>query len=138
MNLDIELEPTPAPTPTATMSPSQPPTSVPSQSPSRTPSHSPFQLPTLTPSQSSIIAPSAASTNFYCDSGVQTNETYHVCLFLLYFDDMANIFDQKMNDNSLHKTNYCILQSYFNCSQDSNKINGIFLNDANISKLSDE
>ena len=133
------VEPTPVPTdptivptgiPTAT--PTDVPSSAPTTAPSPEPTTAPSSAPTTAPSSAPTTTPSSAPTNFYCDETVQTNETFIICAFLEYFDDMLDIFDKEMNVNLLHEKNYCDLQEYFNCSKNSQVVTGIFLNDTNI------
>ena len=78
---------------------------------STAPSASPSQPPTNHPTTAPSLAPTQAPTNFYCDSTVQTNDTYSVCIFLMMFEQIDTL-----GADSLKLSDYCELTQYFNCS----------------------
>ena len=111
-----------------TESPVSAPTTAPTRYPSSFPTGAPTLAPTTNPTNSPSRAPSSAPTNKFCDEGVQTSETYKVCLFFYEIFDT----DDLPSDLDIHESNFCNLPDYFDCDSDGLTITQIFFSDYGI------
>ena len=99
------------------------PTTAPSRQPSQFPTVVPTFSPTAIPTNAPSLSPTSSPTNTYCDSGVQTSETFKVCTFFETLESWPNDLD-------LHESNYCNIHvpQYFQCDSSNINITKILVN----------